>query len=101
MVPHLWRDPHPAKLGDDSCSLCGQVRAERPAPVEEYRTWASPAGLAMDHHRARVFGAHGRDGIKYMFWSPAGSDSNLILASSSGVTSALPVSLKRESNADS
>lgn len=55
----------------------------------------------MGHHRARVFGGHGRDGIKYMFWSPAGSDSNLIPASSGGVTFALPVPLKRENSADS
>lgn len=26
LVSHLWRDPHQAELGDDSCSLCGQVR---------------------------------------------------------------------------
>lgn len=85
MVPHLWRDPHPAKLGHDSCSLCGQVRKQKATgPFGLLQT-----ELAMDHHRARVFGGHGRDGIKYKFWSPAGSDSNLIPASSGCVTSAL------------
>lgn len=78
----------------------GEGRSDRPL-WKNIELGLLQTGLAMGHHRARVFGGHGRDGIKYMFWSPAGSDSNLIPASSGGVTFALPVPLKRENSADS
>ena len=57
MVSYLWRDSHQTELGDDSCSLRGQVRKTKTSlaePLEGEKSGLS-GGICIFEHSEQDF----------------------------------------------